>query len=280
MSKRRLVVAVSGGVDSIVLLDLLAKSSHELAVAHFDHGIRPDSARDAAFVKAVAARYDLPFFHTREVLGVSASEEKARNRRYEFLFDVAQKFSGTVVTAHHQGDVLETIALNIERGTGWRGLAAFGNRDVLRPLLGITKQQIYQYATKHRLEWVEDSSNQNPIYTRNRLRKQLNRKLHPEAEKTLVRLWRVQREKRDDIDDELEALSQIRSRYFLTMIDEDVAIELLNWQIKATIKMGVTRPSLKRLLMAIKVAQPGTRHDATAGVFLEVKKDRYLVRKS
>lgn len=272
-----LVVAVSGGVDSVVLLDALAKTKHELVVAHFDHGIRDDSAADARFVEALADRYSLPFVGRREGLGVSASEDIARMRRYGFLSTVANEHGATIVTAHHQGDVCETIALNIARGTGWRGLAVFGNSHVLRPLVRLTKQQLYDYALVHQLEWVEDSTNASDEYARNRMRRRLTR-LGSEATQKLIKLWDEQVALRQAIDHELEQHTSVTSRYFLTMIDPAVAYEILNAQLKKQLGHGVTRPHLARLLLAIKTAQPGTRHDITGGAILEVGKDNYVVR--
>ena len=112
------VVAVSGGVDSVVLLDVFSKIKHHtLVVAHFDHGIRTDSVHDARFVEALAKKHTLTFETLREELGADASEEKARDRRYAFLRSVAKKYDGRIVTAHHSDDAVETIAINMSRGT-------------------------------------------------------------------------------------------------------------------------------------------------------------------
>src|SRR3989344_5293986 len=113
------IVAVSGGVDSVVLLDMLIKQKeHNLVVAHFDHGIRVDSDADARFVWELAKKYELSFEVRREELGDAASENTARSHRYAFLRDIAKKYSATIVTAHHADDVVETIAINLTRGTG------------------------------------------------------------------------------------------------------------------------------------------------------------------
>src|SRR6478609_8911137 len=103
------VLAVSGGVDSVVLLDMLAKSEEdELIVAHFEHGIRGQSSQDdARFVEALAAKYDVSCEVGYGALGADASEETARTKRYEFLKKIATKHEARLVTAHHQDDVIE-----------------------------------------------------------------------------------------------------------------------------------------------------------------------------
>ena len=99
------VVAVSGGVDSVVLLHMLAhRPDIELVVAHFDHGIRDYSVADAQFVKELADSYGLPFESRREKLGKQASEDLARSRRYAFLRSVADKHQAKIMTAHHADD--------------------------------------------------------------------------------------------------------------------------------------------------------------------------------
>ena len=117
------IVAVSGGVDSIVLLDLLANQEKaKLIVAHFDHGIRNDSRDDRMFVQDLAVRYELPFVYDVGNLGQGASEAKAREARYTFLRGVRQAAGArSIITAHHEDDVLETAILNIMRGTGRKG---------------------------------------------------------------------------------------------------------------------------------------------------------------
>ena len=120
------IVAVSGGVDSVALLHMLKHHSpHELVVAHVDHAIRSDSEVDVWHVAALAKDYELPFETTRLTLGPQPSEESLRRERYKWLYEVKQKHQADgIATAHHQDDLLETIALNFHRGTGWRGIAS------------------------------------------------------------------------------------------------------------------------------------------------------------
>lgn len=262
------IVAVSGGVDSIVLLDMLVRTDgHELVVAHFDHGIRDDSAADSRFVEALAKKYNLPCITKREELGSRASEELARTRRYEFLRGVAKEHDGTIVTAHHADDVVETVAINIQRGTGWRGLAVLGASDIRRPLLHHTKQDIYDYALHRRLEWVEDSTNAGTDYLRNRVRRSVEEKMLPADKQAVIALWRKQRELKREIEKELRVFINedgIYSRYLFTQLDETTGCELLRAVVQAAVGTGPTRPQAERLLIAIKTARANTYYELNA----------------
>jgi tRNA(Ile)-lysidine synthase len=257
------VVAVSGGVDSVVLLDILARlRQYRLIVAHFDHGIRPDSAADARFVAALAKKYSLPFEERREELGPQASEERARQRRYHFLRVIAQKHKAMIVTAHHADDIVETIAINIQRGTGWRGLAALGASDIERPLSAWTKQDIYNYAGGHRLEWVEDSTNKSNAYLRNRMRARIYKYLASEKKQQLLQLWSAQTKLKKAVYTEAEhLLPQTKDipRYLFIMILSEVAVELLQQFILRETSIHLQYPQLERGIVAIKTALPGTK---------------------
>lgn len=274
------IVAVSGGVDSVVLLDMLAKTDHRLIVAHVDHGIRgDDSEADARFVRALARQYGLPFVSTSLHLGRRASEESARKARYDFLFEQAKKYNAKVVTAHHRDDLVETIALNLCRGTGWRGLAVLGRSDIIRPLISLSKDQIYDYAIRNKLEWVEDSTNRSEVYLRNRLRRRIGRLLSATDSIKLAKLRARQLQLRHDIDREVGRLgARVRgSRYFTGQIDESSALELLGAEIEALRGARPLHPQLIRLLYTIKVGRPGTTYDVGSGVRLYLTSRKYEV---
>lgn len=277
----RYLVAVSGGVDSMVLLHKLMQSGqHELIVAHFDHGIRTDSAADARFVEAVTQGYGLEFVSERAELGEGASEELARQYRYGFLERMADRYQAVIVTAHHADDVVETIALNIARGTGWRGLSVLDRLAVLRPLLQLRKEQVRDYAVKHRLEWVEDHTNAEMIYTRNRVRRLLARKLSASQHHAVMAIWSKQRHVRRAVDHELAKwLSPTHEyeRYFFIMIDPLAAYELLRAAVVWCSGASPLRAQAERALIAIKTAQPGAVFELGSGTRLRFTKHSFIV---
>lgn len=261
------ILAISGGVDSVVLLDVFAKKPElNLIVAHFDHGIRPDSADDAKFVEDLAKKYQLPFVMKAEKLGESASEDLARRRRYCFLRDLAKKHHAKIVTAHHADDVVETVAINLSRGTGWRGLASMDS-DIIRPFVDITKHEIIDYANNRRLQWREDSTNGANNYLRNQIRIKL-KKVNDDEKRQILGLWSAQKSLKKQINAETKRLigdGPEYSRYFFTHIDETSAMECL----RTATKELLTRPQLKKAIYAIKTAKPQKVYQAGSGVLLK-----------
>ncbi|HJP81309.1 MAG TPA: tRNA lysidine(34) synthetase TilS [Candidatus Saccharimonadales bacterium] len=278
----RYLVAVSGGVDSVVLLDkLVREGDHELIVAHFDHGIRPDSATDARFVEQLALLYSLPFVVKREELGASASEDEARRRRYAFLREQADRYDARIVTAHHADDVIETIAINILRGTGWRGLSVFDTAGIERPQLATTKDEIYTYALERRLEWVEDSTNASDAYLRNRIRRTIFRYLTKGQKEQLLQLWQEQLTLKRQIDPLLSDYVQPNEpyeRHDIIMADMQTACELVRAAIISLTKTSPTRPQLERAVLAIRTARVGTSHNVGDGVKLTFLQRTFLVQ--
>ena len=181
----RLLVAISGGIDSVVLVHLLSEAGIPFAIAHCNFTLREDeSNRDEQFVKDLATRYKVPLFVQTFNTGNYASEHKisiqeaARNLRYGWFLELLKKEAGSlsfVATAHHANDNIETLLINFFRGTGIGGLHGMLPRQhkIIRPLLFARRAEIEQYANEHSLLWVEDSSNASDKYTRNLFRHQL-----------------------------------------------------------------------------------------------------------
>lgn len=274
------ILAVSGGVDSMVLLDMMAKKGESFVVAHFDHGIRLDSADDAEFVRGLAQKYDAPFETARESLGENASEELARDRRYVFLNAVAKKYNATIMTAHHADDVIETIAINIVRGTGWRGLAVLSSPHIQRPLREKTKAELIEYANDHSLTWREDSTNNDTKYLRNKLRQKLVQ-LTP-GEKEL--LWRYHKRQcflRKEVDNEAGTIigASPYSRYLFINAPHRPALELLRAAFVKEVGFAPTRPQMKRALLAVKTFHPDRRFEVADSITLRFTKTHFVVER-
>lgn len=262
----------------MTLLDMMvhAHSTDDLVVAHFDHGIRTDSREDAALVERVARSNGLRCEVRREELGSEASEEWARSRRYKFLREMAKQYDAVIATAHHMDDVTESIIINLRRGTGWRGLAVMGAPDIYRPLLGMTKQEIKEYALDHHLEWHEDSTNQSDDYLRNRIRHHAQLTLDTKLQLLALRNRQVQL--RDDTEKEIEQwhleANRALSRYFFINIPDECAMEILRFVVHG----GLTRPQLFDLLVRIKTARPGTIFQASRSIEVSFKSRYFIVK--
>jgi tRNA(Ile)-lysidine synthase len=219
------VVAVSGGVDSMVLLDLLRQMPGvELVVAHFEHGVRQDSDEDRKMVQATAEKYGLTFVFDRGNLGAGVSEAAAREARYNFLRRV-QKEQGAraIITAHHQDDLIETAIVNILRGTGRKGLSALGSGEhLVRPLLNVPKKDLLAYAKAHNLAWHEDSTNADDHYLRNYIRHQIMPRLGKDGRTQIVKHIEQAREANEELDALLAAQKPLSSpeldrRWFISL---------------------------------------------------------------
>lgn len=242
-----------------------ASCPEDFIVAHFDHGIRVDSGEDLEFVRQLSISYKINFVFESANLESNSSEAIARERRYRFLRSIAEGFNdGVIVTAHHQDDLLETIIINLIRGTGWRGLAPMATNGIIRPLLAMTKADITVYAIDHNLAWRDDSTNFSAKYFRNRVRDRLIT-ISPDNRRNLLHLYDQQRQLRTKIETEINAVFDQKAyiagnvitlqRYPFIMMPNEVAIELLN---KAT-DGRLTRPQLARVLLFAKVAETNRR---------------------
>lgn len=208
------VLAVSGGLDSVVLLDALAElagrsgRAYRLTVAHLDHRLRDDSGEDAAFVADLARRYDLPCEVEAVDVAVEAArlgegvEHAARTARYEFLGRVAAGcLADAIAMGHHAADQVETVLFRLFRGTALRGLAGMaqarpidgpGSPRLIRPLLEFPRAALESHARSRELTWREDPSNASIDHSRNVIRHELlplvREHLNPAADEAVRRL--------------------------------------------------------------------------------------------
>ncbi len=196
----RLLLAVSGGLDSVVLATLCHLSGIDFAIAHANFQLRGnESIRDEEFVRQLAIEYNKPFLVRRFDTAEYASLEKcsiqvaARNLRYGWfktLTGKAKEKFQFVVTAHHLDDNIETLLMHFFRGTGIEGLTGMPEKNeyLIRPLLTVPVKKLKEFAVSKKLKWVEDSSNASDDYTRNYFRNQLIPSLttiFPEVHKNL-----------------------------------------------------------------------------------------------
>ncbi len=270
-------MAVSGGVDSVVLLDLLAKEKNlRLMVAHFDHGIRDDSSEDRKFVESLAKKRELSFVFAEGKLGPNASEALAREKRYEFLQKTRiANGASAIVTAHHQDDVIETAIINLLRGTNRRGLASLKDTaTVKRPLLNNPKQQIKSYAVKNNLAWREDPTNANTKYLRNYVRHELVPKLGPSGRQQLLAIINKASQQNSEIDTVLANLVGAGlDRAVYRSYDASLGLELIAAWLRANDITGYDRKTLARLDTAIRSARNGTAHNIIGDQMLVISRN-------
>jgi tRNA(Ile)-lysidine synthase len=275
------VVAVSGGVDSMVLLDVLGQlEGVELVVAHFDHGIRADSGEDRKMVGEVAKRLGLRYVYAEGVLGSGASEDMARVARYAFLRKMCEATSAqAIITAHHQDDMLETAIWNMLRGTNRRGVTALrSTRQILRPLLHVSKQQIVDYAHEHAVGWHEDSTNLDTRYSRNYIRQHIVPALGVEGRETLLRLIERLRHTNDDIDQGLEGVLALCAsgnrldRSSFIQLPHTVSREVMAAWLRKNNLSGYDKKTLERLVIAAKTFRPGKLADIYDGHQMRVER--------
>jgi tRNA(Ile)-lysidine synthase len=204
----RILVGVSGGADSVVLVHLLRKFGYEIGIGHCHFNLRGEDAdTDQKFVENLAHQLQVPYFTVKFDTQVYATTRKisiqmaARNLRYYWFAKIAKEneFSHIAVGTHLT-DNIETFLLNATKGTGLSGLRGIKpiNGNILRPLLGVGKTEIYQYAKENGLSWREDLSNQSIKYQRNKIRleilpilEEINPNLEATFQRNFKRLGRV-----------------------------------------------------------------------------------------
>lgn len=274
------MVAVSGGLDSVSLLDIMAKSpGYNLTIAHFDHGMREDSRLDYQFVKSLAKKYGLYFIGARAELGEETSEATARRARYAFLLDAMNQVKAYgIITAHHQDDRLETLFINLIRGTGRKGISSIREqKNIFRPLLNVTRQQLELYALRHGLSWRDDPSNFKDKYLRNRIRHQLLPKLTMSQRQELVTIMDAQTEINSQIDELIKAWLNYEdihhlNKQTLSQLSYKEGQEVIATWLRENNLLNFDHKTIERLTVAAKTKSAGTKVDVYGKARVTVEK--------
>ncbi len=212
-----LFLAVSGGVDSVALVQLCYQAGYNFSIVHCNFQLRgAESDTDETWVQSLAEKYQVPFYTKRFETETYAAEKKlsiqeaARILRYEWFHELLNINSyrlTAIVTAHHADDNNETLLMNFFRGTGLHGLTGIApsNGNIKRPLLGFTKAALISYANENQLAWREDSSNQSSKYTRNFFRNEII----PAIEKVYPQV-------KENLQDNIQRFREIEKLYHLS----------------------------------------------------------------
>jgi tRNA(Ile)-lysidine synthase len=195
---KRVVVGLSGGVDSVVLLHALSKQNPSAKAVHVHHGLSPNADRWAAFCRRLCKRWGVPLTLRRVKVAKRGGglEAAAREARYKVF---SQMEADCIVLAHHLDDQAETVLMNLLRGAGRRGASGmrresqFSGKTLLRPLLDVPREAIVAYAREHRLAWIEDESNADETLTRNFVRRRIGPLLEQKYPKWRENLARAAR---------------------------------------------------------------------------------------
>lgn len=180
LENAKLLLATSGGIDSMVLVHLLHELNYAIALAHCNFQLRGlESFGDQNFVREYAQLKEIPLFLTQFDTEAFAKDYKlsiqiaARELRYNWFYELLETESyDYIITAHHADDVIETFIINLSRGTGLDGLVGIPaqNDKIIRPLLPFSREEIQEYASQNQIQWREDSSNTSDKYLRNKIR--------------------------------------------------------------------------------------------------------------
>lgn len=249
---KKLLIAISGGVDSVVLTHLLHQLKFDISLAHCNFQLRSEeSDKDEEFVKNLGKKLNLNTYTIRFNTNEYAANNKlstqlaARELRYSWFEKLSNEHSFShLLTAHHADDNLETFLINLSRGTGLEGLTGIPpiNGSIVRPLLVFSREEILNYAKQNNIEWREDESNSETKYLRNKIRhqvtpilKELNASVLKNFNKTIDHL----KESQQIIDDKIEEVAH-----------EIIAKEgdLLKINIEKLLKLSNPKPYLYQLL--------------------------------
>lgn len=287
----RIVLAVSGGLDSMALLAATARVACEgvVAVATFDHGTG-DAAREAVkLVRAEGKRLGLMVVVGRAPIG-TLDEARLRTLRLDFLQDVAEPLKARIVTAHTLDDQVETVCMRILRNAGARGLAGmYAESDVVRPMLGVTRAQVADYVRRHGVRFVEDPSNRSPRYFRNRVRHDLLpafERVRPGFAMELVELSRKAAAWRVSLDSLVDSLEWRRDTDGSLSVGIDPLIHLDSRELRTLwpalgARGGIRfdRRGTERLASFTKASGTGATMQLSGGFEVRRERQRFVLRR-
>ncbi len=171
------ILSVSGGVDSMTLFHYLHVNGYKFIAVHFDHQKRESSKLDGELIESLCCEKQIPYHYIKLFIKSGNFQDSARQERYRFLQEIADQYQTPyILTAHHADDQIETIMMKLIRGSnllGYSGMqpeTKMGNYIYLKPLLGYSKEDLYTYARLNNIQFIEDSSNRDDDYLRNRIR--------------------------------------------------------------------------------------------------------------
>ncbi|PHS64032.1 MAG: tRNA lysidine(34) synthetase TilS [Flavobacterium sp.] len=209
LKEKKILIACSGGLDSVVLTRLLKDLQFNISLAHCNFSLRGvESDGDEEFVEKLADKLSVPIFTKTFDTKTYANTHKistqmaARDLRYEWFDELINNFNfDYLLTAHHLDDDLETFLINLSRGTGLRGLTGIpeNNEKIIRPLLNFTRQDLLKHAQKETINWREDSSNSKVEYLRNKLRLEVIPKLKETDERLLKNFQQTQKHLKESL---------------------------------------------------------------------------------
>lgn len=282
----RYVLAVSGGVDSVVLLhEMAAQKEYELVAAHFNHAMRTGSVEDEEFTRQLAKGYGLILESSKAAAGVLKSEDDARKARYEFLEKIRRKHRAeAILTAHHQDDLIETALINVLRGTGRKGLSAMAlNPKIVRPLIDVPKKEIYAYAKATKLTWVEDPTNARNNYLRNYLRNRVLREMTGEQRQSFVKNLQNVAKINNEVDEIIATISRIViknntiNRLEFANLPVEAGYEVLAHWLRSYKYSDFDKKSLRQIANTVKTAKAGTRQPIRGTLQLRFTRDKAII---
>ncbi|WP_232521153.1 tRNA lysidine(34) synthetase TilS [Tepiditoga spiralis] len=286
----KILIAVSGGKDSMMLLHLLNKIAPlmelTLSVAHFNHKIRRESDYEEEFVKKECEILGIKFYsNSGDVIGYSNKnkigiEEAARKLRYDFLFNTLNDISyNKIATAHQGGDLLETVIYRITRGSGIYGIGGLTpvNEKLTRPMLIVTLKDVLKYVTINNVKYVNDPSNLSVEYARNRIRHNVISelyKINSNVEENVLRLVETVWEYRNTVDIEFKKRVKFKENTYIFKLYEDIFdAEVLR---KIFLINGTYPPNMEETKKILRMKSSGERFITPLKIVK--KKDELFVR--